>query len=687
MVNLSSNNSNNINLSGQTQRNVNISTPNTNNVDANTMGNSQRARSWAIGEGLIDGEDYSAKHYAQQAKVSEDIASGAISNIEEIEQQALDSITTGIGEIETAKEGALSLIDTTKDDAIDDIDTAKSNALIDIETSATNKITLINNTASSFEADLTLLTQRAETAATDAQASADYIVNNAPEATIQQTSTGAIITTKDLTHGITTATILNGAKGDKGDTGERGETGATGTSVTGVNLLSTVGKINTYRMNFSNGTYFDYDVTDGADGGVTIDQTFDGTSANAQSGVAIAGELNNYVKSSAEDTEQGITSSIGYLEGFAPSMLMTQGDVQFVVTCGEGASLFAINNNTGNQVILGVAPNGVTIIHNNQQALLTLSSNNNLTVNGTEVQPLLVSGTNIKTINNESILGSGDISINADNIFWATYGTTTYTDIMTAINDGKLVLCTYNGNTYYYIGLGNNEVSFVTNTVGTNYMIHVDSSDNWTNDSRAIPTFISDLTDNTSSYPIDKARSVVDQNSGSVKMWTGTKAEYDAIATKDTNTLYNITDDNTADAYEAYTKSEADTLLGNKADIDFTNVTNSAKITMANASMPSDIYVALTLGASGTQYTAPADGWVYLRGKASAVGQYVVIVKPNNPPLEASVMWSVATNTDMYVNAPVRKGEIYRINYTMGGTSTVNYLRFYYAQGSESEAL
>lgn len=68
MVNLSSNNSNNINLSGQTQRNVNVSTQNTNNVDANTMGNSQRARSWAVGEGLIDGEDYSAKHYAQLAE-------------------------------------------------------------------------------------------------------------------------------------------------------------------------------------------------------------------------------------------------------------------------------------------------------------------------------------------------------------------------------------------------------------------------------------------------------------------------------------------------------------------------------------------------------------------------------------------------------------------------------------------
>lgn len=72
MVNLSSNNSNNINLSGQTQRNINISTPNTNNVDANTMGNSQRARNWAIGQGLIDGEDYSAKTYAGQAKDAKD---------------------------------------------------------------------------------------------------------------------------------------------------------------------------------------------------------------------------------------------------------------------------------------------------------------------------------------------------------------------------------------------------------------------------------------------------------------------------------------------------------------------------------------------------------------------------------------------------------------------------------------
>lgn len=58
-----------------------------------------------------------------------------------------------------------------------------------------------------------------------------------------------------------------------------------------------------------------------------------------------------------------------------------------------------------------------------------------------------------------------------------------------------------------------------------------------------IPTEISDLVDDTATTPIDKAESVVDNNSGSLKFWSGTKAQYDAIVTKDANTLYNITDD------------------------------------------------------------------------------------------------------------------------------------------------
>ena len=98
-------------------------------------------------------------------------------------------------------------------------------------------------------------------------------------------------------------------------------------------------------------------------------------------------------------------------------------------------------------------------------------------------QETLVSGTNIKTINNESLLGSGNINITGgsggggeanvieaitfngtpatitnktaaitatipDNVFIATYGTTTNTEIRSAMSAGKLVYVVKDGKTY-----------------------------------------------------------------------------------------------------------------------------------------------------------------------------------------------------------------------------------------------
>ena len=127
-------------------------------------------------------------------------------------------------------------------------------------------------------------------------------------------------------------------KGPKGDTGNTGSTGPQGVSVTGVTLQSTVGLDKTYRMSFSDGTYFDYVVSDGADGGYTlpiasantlggikvgsnlsidangvlsaatggtVDQTYSPNSANAQSGIAINGA--KFIK----DTASNGTRSIG----------------------------------------------------------------------------------------------------------------------------------------------------------------------------------------------------------------------------------------------------------------------------------------------------------------------------------------------------------------------------------------
>ena len=60
-----------------------------------------------------------------------------------------------------------------------------------------------------------------------------------------------------------------GPKGDKGDVGDKGDTGV---SVVGVEEISKVGLVTTYRMEFSNGEYFDYQVTDGSIDGLTREQ-------------------------------------------------------------------------------------------------------------------------------------------------------------------------------------------------------------------------------------------------------------------------------------------------------------------------------------------------------------------------------------------------------------------------------
>ena len=63
-----------------------------------------------------------------------------------------------------------------------------------------------------------------------------------------------------------------GEKGDQGIQGEVGPKGDTGVSVVGVEEISKVGLVATYRMTFSNGEYFDYEVIDGSIDSLTREQ-------------------------------------------------------------------------------------------------------------------------------------------------------------------------------------------------------------------------------------------------------------------------------------------------------------------------------------------------------------------------------------------------------------------------------
>lgn len=126
---------------------------------------------------------------------------------------------------------------------------------------------------------------------------------------------------------------------------------------------------------------------------------------------------------------------------------------------------------------------------------------------------------------------------------------------------------------------------------------------------------------------------------------------------------------------------EIATDLNGKADTDFTNCTDVANIKMAHNAMPSDKYIDLTLGASGTTYTAPADGYYFINKVAGSDWYYTQII---NQSVNMSIFSSEYRTSPCTCIMPAKKGDTVQVNYNASGT--LNAFRFIYAIGSESEA-
>lgn len=94
---------------------------------------------------------------------------------------------------------------------------------------------------------------------------------------------------------------------------------------------------------------------------------------------------------------------------------------------------------------------------------------------------------------------------------------------------------------------------------------------------------------------------------------------------------------------------------------------------------PSNRYIDLELGASGSTYTAPANGYVFIGKLSTATGQNVNIYSIN-PVTQASMCWS--TNKDQSLNAgiSVKKGQKFICSYSADGILLE--FRFVYAEGS-----
>lgn len=92
---------------------------------------------------------------------------------------------------------------------------------------------------------------------------------------------------------------------------------------------------------------------------------------------------------------------------------------------------------------------------------------------------------------------------------------------------------------------------------------------------------------------------------------------------------------------------------------------------------PSNRYIDLELGASGTNYTAPANGWFYIRKGSTATLQYVYMLNENTT-ISTNVQ-TPANGSFLDTTIAVKKGDTVNVQYTLGGTT--QFFRFIYAEG------
>lgn len=100
-------------------------------------------------------------------------------------------------------------------------------------------------------------------------------------------------------------------------------------------------------------------------------------------------------------------------------------------------------------------------------------------------------------------------------------------------------------------------------------------------------------------------------------------------------------------------------------------------VSASGIGFPSSRYEDLTLGASDTQYTAPANGWFVLSKSTAATNQVLSI---RNDTTGFSVnSYCPASGQVMRLHLPCKKNDVIAVGYTASGAT--NFFRFIYAEG------
>lgn len=186
---------------------------------------------------------------------------------------------------------------------------------------------------------------------------------------------------------------------------------------------------------------------------------------------------------------------------------------------------------------------------------------------------------------------------------------------------------------------------------------------------------------------------ILNADTGSVYGWNAPDILVDNFPTPEQNKWYLVYDTKNNWWYrsnngEAYTKSHiiecgsynkvftSNEFMSFETDIPFQSLGYNDTSYIAQQAFPSDKYINLTLGADGSQYTIPANGYVCLTGVGNWVGLSI-----NKSLLQTSTR-ATDIPQQIAVYLPVKKDDLIQINYqNFSQTQAWHVFRFIYAEG------
>lgn len=512
-----------------------------------------QAKDWAIKmDGLVMNEDYSSKYYASKAK----------ENYEDVLVASEDAIAK-LGEVVSAGEIAVSNISQEKNIAVSNILQEKNNSISDIRNSLDESVASIGESLSDSLSSIDLAK---ENAISDMHSTKDGILS-----VISSTKDGAVLDvleSKDkateeidieLSKGISQITSIgNSVVNDANLLLVSANMEAIKSNVNNIDNIN----INAININSINATATNIDALKNTAG--LIDEL--ATKANKSlSNIDDQGKqiIKQYAAEASYDLANSTTMGVMKLfdsTGSATDGTMTQAAITNALSA-EVSSLAGIisskantsdlTSHTGNKSnphAVTKAQVGLGNVDNTSDALKPISNatqaalDNKLAVNGTAAKATAdASGNNI--VNTYLTKTSASSTYAAKATTLSGYGITnayTKTDIDSYLNNkldktGTATKATADAS-------GNNIVNTYRKISDSYTKTEVDnllknsSSGSGTGDGKSITK--------TSDNKL-QAIGVLDagNTSTALKSWTGTRSQYDAIATKDNNTIYHITDD------------------------------------------------------------------------------------------------------------------------------------------------